>query len=171
MRERCLRIGSAGKTSSATGWKVGYVTAAPALLAAAAKAHQFVTFTTPPNLQAAAAYGLGKKDGYFSGLATSERRKRNRLAAGLSEAGSGVLPSAGTYFLNVDIRSVGFNGTDEAFCRHITTGAGVVAVPASAFCSENNMKHFARFCFYKRDALLDEAAARLKRHFRHFAGA
>ena len=69
MRDRVARIGSAGKTFSLTGWKVGYVTAAPRLLTPIAKAHQFITFTTPPNLQKAVAYGLGKEDAYFDGLA------------------------------------------------------------------------------------------------------
>jgi len=165
MRERCLRIGSAGKTFSATGWKVGYITAAPALMAAVAKAHQFVTFTTAPNLQKATAFGLGKEDAYFEGLAADQRQKRDRLAAGLAAAGFEVLPSAGTYFLSVDIRSVGFNGDDEAFCRHITTEAGVTAVPVSAFYQEAGIDHFARFCFCKQDSLLDEAALRLQRHF------
>ncbi len=165
MRDRCLRIGSAGKTFSATGWKVGYVTAAPAFLAAAAKAHQFVTFTTPPNLQTAAAYGLRKPDDYFRGLATSQQGKRDRLGAGLKAAGFEVLDSRGTYFLTVDIRSVGFDGTDEAFCRHITSEAGVAAVPVSAFYQDTDVNHFARFCFCKRDAVLDEAVERLKHHF------
>jgi aspartate/methionine/tyrosine aminotransferase len=165
MRERSLRIGSAGKTFSATGWKVGYVTAAPALLAAVAKAHQFVTFTTPPNLQKATAYGLDQDDSYYHGLAAAQQAKRDRLAAGLAAAGFAVLASQGTYFLSVDIRSVGFNGDDEAFCRHITQEAGVAAVPVSAFYQDGHIDHFARFCFCKQDALLDEAAARLKRHF------
>ncbi|HKJ74748.1 MAG TPA: aminotransferase class I/II-fold pyridoxal phosphate-dependent enzyme, partial [Alphaproteobacteria bacterium] len=60
MRERTARIGSAGKTLSLTGWKVGYISATPAILGAIAKAHQFLTFTTPPNLQTGVAYGLGK---------------------------------------------------------------------------------------------------------------
>jgi len=165
MRERCLRIGSAGKTFSATGWKVGYITAAPALMAAVAKAHQFVTFTTAPNLQKATAFGLGKDDAYFHGLAADQQQKRDRLAVGLAAAGFDVLPSAGTYFLSVDIRSVGFNGDDEAFCRHITTEAGVTAVPVSAFYQDADIDHFARFCFCKQDSLLDEATLRLQRHF------
>jgi aspartate/methionine/tyrosine aminotransferase len=165
MRERSLRIGSAGKTFSATGWKVGYVTAAPALLGAVAKAHQFLTFTTPPNLQKATAHGLRKGDDYFNGLAAAQQAKRDRLGAGLAAAGFEVLASQGTYFLTVDIRSVGFNGDDEAFCRHITQEAGVAAVPVSAFYQHGHVDHFARFCFCKQDALLDEAAARLKRHF------
>lgn len=166
MRERTLRIGSAGKTFSATGWKVGYVTAAPALLAAVAKAHQFVTFTTPPNLQTAAAYGLRQADGYFTALAADMQVKRDRLAAGLAAAGFAVLPSAGTYFLTVDIRSVGSEGSDEEFCRHITTEAGVTAVPMSAFYRDAAINTFVRFCFCKQDSLLDEACARLRRHFK-----
>ncbi len=166
MRERTLRIGSAGKTFSATGWKVGYVTAAPPLLEAVARAHQFVTFTTPPNLQRAAAHGLGMGDDYFARLAAGQQAKRDRLARGLEAAGFAVLPSAGTYFLSVDIRSVGFDGDDVAFCRHITTEAGVTAVPMSAFYGEGAVDRFARFCFCKRDSLLDEACSRLERHFR-----
>jgi len=165
MRERCLRVGSAGKTFSATGWKVGYLTAAPGLLTAAAKAHQFVTFTTPPNLQTATAYGLRKGDDYFEGLAASQQGKRDRLGEGLKSAGFRVLDSQGTYFLTVDFQSVGFNGTDEEFCRHITTEAGVAAVPVSAFYQVADVDHFARFCFCKRDDVLDEAVDRLKSHF------
>src|SRR6185369_14957114 len=106
MRERCLKIGSAGKTFSLTGWKVGYVTAAPPLIAAAAKAHQFIVFTTPPNLQAAVAYGLGKPDSYFTGLAAEMQRRRARLADGLSGVGIDSLSCQGTYFLNLDRHAV-----------------------------------------------------------------
>lgn len=165
MRDRCLRIGSAGKTFSATGWKVGYVTAASALIDAVAKAHQFVTFTTPPNLQRAVALGLASDDGYFRNLAATQQRKRDRLARGLAQAGFQVLATEGSYFLTVDIRSVGFNGSDEAFCRHLTTEAGVAAVPLSAFYAGGENTGFVRFCFCKRDEVLEEAIARLNRHF------
>ncbi|MBL6959194.1 MAG: aminotransferase [Rhodospirillales bacterium] len=165
MRDRCLRIGSAGKTFSVTGWKVGYVTAVPELLTPVAKAHQFVTFTTPPNLQAAAAYGLGKDDAYFEALAGDLQGKRDLLADGLRDIGFEVMQTEGTYFLSVDIRSVGFNEDDEAFCRHITTEAGVTAVPVSAFYQQADVDHYARFCFCKDDALLSEALERLKKHF------
>lgn len=166
MRERTLRIGSAGKTFSATGWKVGYVTAAAPLLTAAAKAHQFVTFTTPPNLQRATAFGLSKSNAYFHGLAAAQQSKRDRLSAGLRESGFEVLESGGSYFVTVDIRPSGFNGTDADFCRHITTEAGVAAVPVSAFYQNGGPTHFVRFCFCKRDDVLDEACLRLRRHFR-----
>lgn len=165
MRERCLRIASAGKIFSMTGWKVGFIVAAAETLAPVAKAHQFITFTTPPNLQKAVAYGLGKEDGYFTGLAADLQRKRDILAKGLRDAGFKVLASQGTYFVNVDIRSVGFNGDDVEFCRHITTEAGVTALPVSALYRGDDVRHFARFACCKQDDILIEACRRLKRHF------
>ena len=162
MRERCLKIGSAGKTFSLTGWKVGYVTAAPDLLAPVSKAHQFLVFTTPPNLQGAVAFGLSKEDSYFAGLAAEMQDKRDRFAGGLAEIGLDVLPCTGTYFVNVDVGRTGFDGDDVAFCRHITESAGVAAIPASAFYQEDALTTIVRFCFAKQDEVLDEALARLR---------
>ncbi len=166
MRERCLRIGSAGKIFSLTGWKVGWVVAAPETLATVAKAHQYLTFTTPPNLQRAVAQGLAKDDGYFAGLAGAMQQSRDRLRAGLERIGFGVLEAAGTYFISADFRPLGFDGDDVEFCRHITVEAGVTAVPLSAFYDTGDVRHFARFAFCKRDAVLDEAVERLARCFR-----
>ena len=160
MRRRALRIGSAGKTFSLTGWKVGYVTAAAELLAPVSKAHQFLVFTTPPNLQVAVAYGLGKDDGYFAGLTGEMVGKRDRLAEGLRRLGLDVLDCQGTYFVNLDIRSAGFDD-DAVFCRRIIEDAGVAAIPVSAFYAENPVTHVARFCFAKRDDVLDAAIDRL----------
>lgn len=165
MAERTLRIGSAGKTFSLTGWKVGYVTAQVALLARVAKAHQFLTFTTPPNLQAGVAYGLAKDGAYFSGLAGDMERKRDLLRDGLRKVGFEVAVCDGTYFLNADFRPLGFTGNDEEFCRHITIEAGVTAVPVSAFYQSGHIRHLARFCFCKEDRVLIEATRRLARHF------
>lgn len=168
MRERTVRIGSAGKSFSLTGWKVGYVTAAPDLMKAIAKTHQFMTFTTPPNLQCGAATGMRLGDGYFSTLAADMQRKRDRLAGALSQIGFDVLPAHGTYFITTDFRPLGFNGSDEDFCRHITVEAGVTAVPVSAFYDQpaGAPRHFARFCFCKHDSTLDSAVQRLESHFR-----
>ncbi len=166
LRERCLRIGSAGKTFSLTGWKVGYVTAPAPLALLAARAHQNLTFTTPPNLQRGVAVGLAKGDAYFAGLAGALQAKRDRLAAGLAGMGFGVLPSQGSYFLTVDFSPLGFAGDDVAFCRHITEQAGVTAIPLSAFYDGADAPgHYARFAFCKADTVLDEAVARLRRHF------
>ncbi len=165
MRERCVRIGSAGKSFSLTGWKVGYITAAPELLSPIAKAHQFVTFTTPPNLQKAVAYGLGKADAYFDALAADMQAKRDRFAAGLARVGFEAVVCQGTYFITGDFRPLGFDGGDVAFCRHITIEAGVTAVPVSAFYLSGDVDHFVRFCFCKQDSVLDEAVARLETLF------
>ncbi len=165
MRERCVRLGSAGKTFSMTAWKVGYMTAPAAILGAISKAHQFVTFTTPTNLQRAVAAGLEQEDSYFAGLAAIQEAKRDRIAAALGEAGFETLHTGGTYFLSVDIRSVGFEDGDVAFCEHIIRQAGVAAIPLSAFYQQDGAPHFVRFCFCKQDSVLDEAASLLKSHF------
>ena len=165
MRERCLRIGSAGKTFSLTGWKIGYVTGPAALCGVVAKAHQNLTFTTPPNLQRAVAVGLAKDDAYFEGLGTALGAKRTRLSQGLSAIGFGVLPAMGSYFVTADFAPLGFRGDDVAFCRHITEEAGVTAIPVSAFYEGDAPGHYARFAFCKQDAILDEAVGRLARHF------
>ncbi len=166
LRDRCLRIGSAGKTFSLTGWKVGYVSGPATLCAVVAKAHQNLTFTTPPNLQRAVAVGLGLDDAYFAGLASALAAKRDRLSAGLAGIGFGVLPAMGSYFVTTDFSPLGFAGDDVAFCRHITEQAGVTAIPVSAFYEQDAPGHYARFAFCKQDALLDEAVARLQRYFR-----
>ena len=166
MFERSLRIGSAGKTFSLTGWKVGYVTAPPNLFPLVAKAHQNLTFTTAPNLQRAVAVGLAKDDAYFAGLATALQARRDQLAAGLAAIGFDVLPTNGTYFITTDFTPLRFNGDDVAFCRHITEEAGVAAIPVSAFYEEGEApRHYARFAFCKRPEVLDDAIARLKTHF------
>jgi len=162
MAERCVRIGSAGKTFSLTGWKVGYVSGPPSLVGVVAKAHQNLTFTTPPNLQRAVALGLGKDVGYFSALAEGLAGKRDRLSAGLRAVGFDVLGSDGSYFVIADYSAFGFGGGDLAFCRHITEHAGVAAIPVSAFYEGEAPSHWIRFAFCKQDAVLDEACARLR---------
>ncbi|EDP63655.1 Aminotransferase, class I and II [alpha proteobacterium BAL199] len=164
MRERCVRIGSAGKTFSLTGWKVGYLTGPEHLMQPIAKAHQFLVFTTAPNLQRAVAFGLGQGDGYFNGLRDTMQVKRDRLATALS--GIGLTPAVcqGSYFLFVDAsRFLKPGEDDEGFCRRLVTEAGVAAVPVSAFYQDRATAptDFIRFCFAKQDAVLDGAADRL----------
>jgi N-succinyldiaminopimelate aminotransferase len=165
LRPRTLRIGSAGKAFSLTGWKVGYVTAPAALAGFVAKAHQNLIFATPPNLQRAVAMGLAKDDAYFADLAAGLAARRDKLAAGLAALGMGVLPCQGSYFLIADFAPLGFAADDVAFCRHITERAGVAAIPVSAFFDGAAPGHYARFAFCKREEILEEAIARLARHF------
>ena len=164
MRERCMRVGSAGKTFSLTGWKVGYVTCDRGLAPNVAKAHQNLTFTTPPNLQRGVAVGLMKDDAYFRGISASLQAKRDLLAAGLAELGFGVLPTQGSYFITADFRPVGFAGDDVAFCRAITEEARVTAIPVTAFYADPAAapNHYARFAFCKNEAVLGAALERLR---------
>ena len=146
-----------------TGWKVGYVTAAPTLLDPIAKAHQFTTFTTPPDLQKAVAFGLAKDDSYFSGLAGGLQEKRDRLANDCASLGIDVIPCQGTYFLTLDMKSLGMDGDDAALARRMTVEAGVTSVPVSAFYVADPPKTFLRLCFSKKDSVLDEAVDRMRR--------
>jgi N-succinyldiaminopimelate aminotransferase len=161
MRERCVKIGSAGKIFSLTGWKVGFVCAAPAVLRVLAKAHQFITFTTPPNLQAAVAYGLGKADDYFETMRADFQRSRDRFTAGLRSLGFPVIDAQATYFVNVDLASLGLNEDDESFCKRLVLEHKVAAIPVSAFYANEPIRSVVRFCFAKRDATLDAALERL----------
>lgn len=164
MRERTARIGSAGKTFSITGWKVGYVTAPPAMLRPITKAHQLVTFTTPPNLQHAVALGLVQDEAYFANLGETLARSRDRLAAGLTALGIPILPCDGTYFLVADMTRWLRDGEDDAaFCRRLVVDAGVVLIPLSAFYDRDPPRGLVRFCFCKLDATIDTALAKLAR--------
>jgi len=165
MRAQCFKIGSAGKTFSLTGWKVGYVTAAPELLRLAANAHQFLTFTTPPNLQRAVAYGLAKDEDYFTRLALDLERKRDLLGEGLRGLGFALAQPEGTYFLNVDFAPLALGEDDVTFCRRLITEAGVTAIPVSAFYESDAPRTFIRFAFCKSDDLLHEALRRLTTYF------
>jgi N-succinyldiaminopimelate aminotransferase len=160
MRDRSVKIGSAGKIFSLTGWKVGFVCADAPILKVLAKSHQFLTFTTPPSLQAAVAYGLGKDDSYFETMRRGFARSRDRFSAGLERLGFEVIPSQGTYFLNIDITPLG-ETDDVAFCRRLVMDHGVAAIPVSAFYAEGAVKNVVRFCFAKKDLTLDAGLERL----------
>jgi aspartate/methionine/tyrosine aminotransferase len=161
MRERCVKIGSAGKIFSLTGWKVGLVCAAPNVLRVLAKAHQYITFTTPPNLQTAVSYGLGKTDDYFEGMRADLQRSRDRFTSGLRSLGFPVIDAEATYFVNVDLASLGLNEDDESFCKRLVLEHKVAAIPVSAFYATDPIRSVVRFCFAKRDATLDAALDRL----------
>ncbi|QHC34805.1 aminotransferase [Komagataeibacter xylinus] len=165
MRARCIRIGSAGKSFSMTGWKVGYVTAPAPLAALVAKAHQLLTFTVAPNLQRAVAVGLDKDTAYFERLAESMRSARDWLAEGLGRAGFDVLPCDGSYFLIADIAPLGFAGGDVAFCQQMTRKVGVAAIPVSAFYDDTGTDipdRYVRFAFCKKTGVISQAVQRLQ---------
>ncbi len=133
VRDRVVRIGSAGKSFSLTGWKVGYVTASAKLLAPIARAHQYVTFTTPPALQSAVAVGLSLPDSYFVELRATLASRRDILVEGLKSAGFAVVAVPATYFVVADIEALDPEGDDLDFCRRLALEAGVTPVPISSF--------------------------------------
>src|SRR4051812_1919825 len=167
MRERTVSIGSAGKTFSFTGWKVGWVTAAPALVTAVRSAKQFLTYVASGPFQYAVAEALSLPDAYFTAFREDMLAKRDLLAAGLADAGFGVFRPAGTYFVTTDIRPLGTVLSEEgdgfAFCRALPERAGVVAIPNAVFYDHREAgAPFVRFAFCKRTEVLEEASRRLK---------
>jgi N-succinyldiaminopimelate aminotransferase len=161
MRERTLRISSAGKTFSCTGWKVGWATGPASLVSALTRVKQFLTFVNAGPLQPAVAVALGLPDAYFSGFRAGLQARRDRLVTGLTEAGFDVLPSEGTYFVTADItRPGGVDGIE--FCRALPERCGVVAVPTQVFYDHQEAgRRLIRFAFCKREDVIDEAARRL----------
>ncbi len=165
MKARTIRIGSAGKSFSMTGWKVGYVTAPAPLAALVAKAHQLLTFTVAPNLQRAVAVGLEKDGAYFLQLSENMRRSRDMLVRGLRDAGFDVLPCDGSYFVIADFAPLGFAGDDVAFCQAMTRRLGVTGIPVSAFYDPDSApgpRTLVRFAFCKRPEVISEAVRRLR---------
>jgi N-succinyldiaminopimelate aminotransferase len=162
MRERTVTIGSAGKTFSFTGWKVGWVTAAPALVSAVRSAKQFLTYVASGPFQYAVAEALALPDSFFAGFRADMLAKRDLLTAGLADAGFAVFRPAGTYFVTTDIRPLG-ESDGFAFCRALPERAGVVAVPNAVFYDHREEgAPFVRFAFCKRTSVLQEAVERLK---------
>ena len=161
MRERTVSISSAGKTFSFTGWKVGWVTAAPDLVAAVRTAKQYLTYVSAGPFQYAVAEALRLPDSYFETLRTDLLRKRDLLADGLRAAGFEVYTPQGTYFITTDITPFGEKDA-YAFCRALPERCGVVAIPNSVFYDDPDAgRSQVRFTFCKRDAVLADAVGRL----------
>jgi len=169
MAERTLKAGSAGKIFSLTGWKVGWIIASPENAAVAARAHQFLTFSTAPNLQSAVAFGLQEGDGWIEPMRQRFARALGRMREGLVNEGYAVLKPASTYFLCVDLKASGLNADDETFAKAAVEHGGVATVPVSAFAEDNPSRHLVRLCFAKRDETIDagvEAMARARELFK-----
>ncbi|WP_068081480.1 aminotransferase [Polycladidibacter stylochi] len=174
MADRTVKIGSAGKTFSMTGWKIGYVVAEKNILSTISKAHQFVTFTSPPALQHAVAAGLSLPDKFYHSLSEDMQCKRDLLASGLQKLGFIVDVCEGSYFLNCDIEQLlphvieknaarsEQSSQDLQFIMAMITQAGVAAVPLSAFYISNAPQTHIRFCFCKSEETLNAALERLR---------
>lgn len=161
MRERVVRIGSAGKIFSLTGWKVGWAMGPKRLLDVIANVHQFVTFTTPPAQQLGVAHGLSHAMDFPAALCQRLQANRDLLSAGLRDLGFDVLSSQGTYFLTAGIERL-TNERDRAFCERMVREAGVAAIPLSAFFPAGGPDTYVRFAFCKQRSVIEEALKRLK---------
>jgi N-succinyldiaminopimelate aminotransferase len=162
MAGRTVKVGSAGKIFSLTGWKVGWVVAPPELAGPISKAHQFLTFATAPNLQSAVAYGLAKDAAWFEAMREDLAASRDLLVAGLGEAGFATLPAEGTYFVGIDLPASGIESDDATFCERAVREAGVAAIPLSAFYAEEPVTSVVRLCFAKRAETLAAGVERLR---------
>lgn len=165
MAERTLTVSSAGKTFSATGWKIGWVCGPAALVAAVRTAQQFLTYSGGAPFQPAVAHALRSEMGWVAELRHALQHKRDGLCAGLSAAGFHVLPPQGTYFATVDL-AAHHDPTEKpdgmAFCLDLPRRAGVVAVPAQVFYDKPaDGARYVRFAFCKRQEVIDEAVRRL----------
>ena len=163
MAERTIKVGSAGKIFSLTGWKVGWMVAAPALAPLVARAHQFLTFSTAPNLQAAVAFGLDQGDAWLQPMRDRFQRSRDLMAQGLRAAGFATLDVAATYFMCVDLAASGIALDDESFAAAAVEKAGVAVIPLSAFAESDPPRHLVRVCFSKKDETIDAGVAAMAR--------
>ena len=159
MEERTIKVGSAGKIFSLTGWKVGWIVAAPALAPLVARAHQFLTFSTAPNLQAAVAFGLSEGNSWLQPMRHRFERSRDLMARGLASAGYATLDVAATYFMCVDLEASGISLNDEDFAAAAVKKAGVAVVPLSAFAECDPSRHLVRLCFSKKDETIEAGVA------------
>jgi N-succinyldiaminopimelate aminotransferase len=162
MAERTVQISSAGKTFSCTGWKIGWACGPRPLVSAVTRVKQFLTYVNAGPLQPAIAVALASPASYYTDFRDALQSKRDRLCAGLADAGFGVLRSEGTYFVTTDITPLG--GTDGLeFCLSLPERCGVVAVPSQVFYDDPEAgRRLVRFAFCKRDEVLDEAVSRLR---------
>lgn len=163
MAERTIKIASAGKIFSLTGWKVGWMVAAPELVPLVARAHQFLTFSTAPNLQTAVAFGLDEGDSWLQPMRDRFQRARDRMTGGLRREGFAVLDAAATYFLCVDLAASGIGLDDESFATRAVAEAGVAVIPLSAFAEQDPPRHLVRLCFGKKDETIDSGVAAMAR--------
>jgi len=169
MAERTIKVGSAGKIFSLTGWKVGWIVAPEAMAKVLAKAHQFLTFATAPNLQAAVAFGLEQGDAWLAPMRQDFQQARDRLTRGLAAAGYAIGASRSTYFLCVDLAGSGIDISDEEFAAAAVERAGVAVIPLSPFAEREPPSQFVRLCFGKRDETLDAGIAAMARAREMFA--
>jgi aspartate/methionine/tyrosine aminotransferase len=168
MRERTVLVNSMTKTYSVTGWRVGFVLAAPDLTDSIRKVHDFLTVGAAAPLQQAGVVALNLPDAYYEKLSVEYQKRRDVLSQRLEQAGFRCYRPYGAYYIMTDISGFGF-ADDLTFVRHLIENVGVAAVPGSSFFSDSETSNsnpgatLIRFCFCKKYETLDEAGVRLRR--------
>lgn len=161
MAERTISIGSAGKTFSVTGWKIGWVTGTPEVVTAVNTSKQFLTYVSGAPFQPAVAGALALGNEYFDELRSTMQAKRDLLCDGLESLGFGVHRPQGTYFVTTDVRPLGYTDGVE-FCRMLPEKTGVVAIPHQVFYDNVEAgRPLVRWAFCKQPHILEEALTRL----------
>ncbi|GGP23195.1 methionine aminotransferase [Silvimonas iriomotensis] len=160
LRARSFAVYSFGKTFHATGWKIGYCVAPPALTAEFRKLHQFLVFSVHTPTQHALAQYLAEP-AHWQQLPAFYQARRDLLAAGLQRAGFLLKPSQSTYFQLADYRQIRPDLSEVEFARWLTVTHGVASIPVSAFYGDGRDHKLVRFCFAKQDSTLNAALTRL----------
>jgi N-succinyldiaminopimelate aminotransferase len=155
---RTLTIGSAGKTFSVTGWKIGWITGPRELVSAVRTVKQFLTYVSGAPLQPAVALALALPDRYYDQARSTLQHQRDLFCTGLTERGYDVISPQATYFATVQVE-----GDATEFCGELPVACGVVAIPSSVFYDTDAGEHFVRFAFCKRPEVIRQALHRLER--------
>ncbi|MEZ5149654.1 pyridoxal phosphate-dependent aminotransferase [Rhodococcus zopfii] len=162
MAERTVTVSSAAKMFNVTGWKIGWALGPRELIDGVRAAKQFMSFVAGAPFQPAVAYALNHEQAWVAAQRDDLQRRRDLLSGALTDAGFGVLDSAGTYFVCADVTPIGVTDAIE-FCRSLPERIGVAAVPVSVFADHpERWNHLVRFAFCKRDEVLAEGVRRLQ---------
>ena len=163
MRNRSVLVNSMSKTYSVTGWRVGWVLAAPDLTDSIRKVHDFLTVGAAAPLQQAGVLALSQPESYYEHLSTDYCKRRDTLLGMLEGAGFRCFRPSGAYYIMAGIEKFGF-ADDISFVRHLIENVKIAAVPGSSFFTNSvDGSHLIRFCFCKRYETLEEAGNRLRK--------
>ena len=161
MRERTVRVSSAGKTFWATGWKIGWALATPDLINEITAVKQYLSYSSGAPFQPAIARALNEGDEWVEKARLDLQDRRDQFAEGLRSIGLEPILPRGTYFMTTDVRPLGYEDGMQ-FCRDLPTRCGVVAIPHQVLYDRVEAgKPYVRWAFCKQERVLDEAIRRL----------
>jgi aspartate/methionine/tyrosine aminotransferase len=163
MRDRSILVNSMSKTYSVTGWRVGWVLAAPDLTDSIRKVHDFLTVGAAAPLQQAGVMALAMETAYYERLAAEYGSRRDHMVTSLESAGLRCFVPKGAYYVMTDVGGLGY-ADDVAFVRHLIENLGVAAVPGSSFyATPGGGSQQVRFCFCKKFETLEKARVQLQK--------